>query len=103
MAFEYSSESSRKTYARFSSGLFSTSHSAIATPSASEPRPIEPPYGPTMSGVATLGEDAHRAMPGTFALPAAWMAGNEKSKSQVAMITTAPLPISSSAFVAACG
>ena len=31
------------------------------------------------------------------------MAGNEKSKSQVAMITTAPLPISSSAFVAACG
>jgi hypothetical protein len=53
--------------------------------------------------VATFGEEAHSAIPGTSAAPAAWIAGNEKSKSQVAMMTTAPLPISSSAFVAACG
>ena len=78
-------------------------HSAIVTPSASEPRPIEPPYGPTIAGVATFGDDAHSAMPGTLCPFAALMAGNEKSKSQVATIATAPFPISSSAFAAAVG
>ena len=42
-------------------------------------------------------------MPGTFCAFAALIAGNEKSKSQVAMIATAPFEISSSAFVAAVG
>ena len=53
--------------------------------------------------MATFGDDAHSAMPGTLCPLAALMAGKEKSKSQVAMIATAPSEISSSAFVAAVG
>src|SRR5712691_9389088 len=90
-------------YALFHAGFADLIHSAIVTPSASDPSPIEPPYGPTIAGVATLGDDAHRAMPGTLWPCAALIAGNEKSKSQVAMIATAPFEISSSAFVAAVG
>src|SRR5581483_7526206 len=56
-----------------------------------------------IAGVATFGEEAHSAMPGTLCERAALIAGNEKSKSQVAMITTAPFEISSFAFAAAVG
>src|SRR5262245_46025557 len=90
-------------YADFHCGLAFRAHSAIVTPSASDPRPIEPPYGPTIAGVATFGDEAQSAMPGTLCPRAALIAGNEKSKSQVATIATAPSPISSSAFVAAVG
>ena len=56
-----------------------------------------------IAGVATFGEEAQSARPGTCRARAALIAGNEKSKSQVAMITAAPFPISSWAFVAAVG
>ena len=42
-------------------------------------------------------------MPSTFFAPAAWVAGNEKSKSQVVRIATAPWEMSSEALVAAVG
>ena len=63
VSLEYWSEVSVKMYALFMSGCSSFRKFAMATPSASEPWPIEPPVWPTMAGFATFGEEAQSAMP----------------------------------------